>query len=80
MLDKSIRYFRDVYIVAFILENTVDPVQTPHDVASDLGLHYLIVQSDWTPALFAVNREIAGTCTCFRASVLAFTQDFSSRF
>ena len=50
MLGESICHFRgyQVYFVAFILflrkillANTVEPDQTPHDVASDLGLHCL---------------------------------------
>ena len=51
MWDESIRHFRGVivYFVAFILfflweiplANNVDPDQTPHDMASDLGLHCL---------------------------------------
>ena len=51
MLDKSICHFRGVesiYFFTFIqflmensLANTVDPDQTPHYVASNLGLHCL---------------------------------------
>ena len=29
-----------VAFILFLLANNVDPDQTPHDVASDLGLHY----------------------------------------
>ena len=50
MLDESICYFRArrVFFVAsflfgwkILLANNVDPGQTPHNVASDLGLHCL---------------------------------------
>ena len=33
--------WRDVWKSAASLENVVDPNQTPHSAASDLGLHYL---------------------------------------
>ena len=50
MLDESICHFRGVGFILsllvyfwwkFLLANTVDPDQTPHNVASDLGLHCL---------------------------------------
>ena len=50
MLDASICHFRDVgsilsllfqFLQKVPLANTVDPDQTPHNVASDLGLHCL---------------------------------------
>ena len=46
MLDESICHFRGILSFFYSnfdekLGNTVDPDQTPHDVASDLGLHCL---------------------------------------
>ena len=50
MLDKSICYFKGVTLIIWFLfyfltenpvANTADPDQTPHYVASDLGLHCL---------------------------------------
>ena len=50
MLDKSICHFKGVKSIfsllfyfwwKFLLANNVDPYQTPHYVASDLGLHCL---------------------------------------
>ena len=50
MLDESICYFKAcrVFFVApflfgwkILLANNVDPGQTPHNVASDLDLHFL---------------------------------------
>ena len=47
MLDESICHFRGILSFLFyfwwkiLLANTVDPDQTPHYVASDLGLHCL---------------------------------------
>ena len=51
MFDESICHFRGVgYILALsfyyrkvLSANTVDPDQTPHNMASDLGLHCLPV-------------------------------------
>ena len=44
MLDESICHFRGVesiFLWKILLENTVNPDQMPHHVASDLGLHCL---------------------------------------
>ena len=47
MLDESICHNRCVRFIctfySILLANNVDPDQTPHDVASDLGLHCLPV-------------------------------------
>ena len=45
MLDESICHFRGVRSIlslySYSIENNVGPDQTPHDEASDLGLHCL---------------------------------------
>ena len=41
MADKSIYHFRGVGSILLLLSDTVDLDQTPHYVASDLGLHCL---------------------------------------
>ena len=51
MLDESICHFRSagyifprlffLFLMEILLANTVDPDQTPHPVASELGLHCL---------------------------------------
>ena len=46
MLDDSILHFRGVgfilsLLLYILLANSVEPDQTPHRVASDLGLHCL---------------------------------------
>ena len=46
MLDESICHFRDVRSIlcySVLLANSVDPDQMPHNVASDLGLHFLLM-------------------------------------
>ena len=34
------RFYSVFFLLKIVLANNVDPDQTPHDVASDLGLHY----------------------------------------
>ena len=55
-LNRSIPYIRDVWLVFIIImfvefselnTNGVDPDQTSHSVASDLGLHYLTMSFLW---------------------------------
>ena len=43
------RRFYSIFLRKILLANNVDPDQTPHDVASDLGLHCLSVNlfTDW---------------------------------
>ena len=63
-LDRFISYIRGVLLV-FILScfveipelnaNTVDPDQTPHFAASDLGLHCLPVSLLWDARLIWVK-------------------------
>ena len=56
MLDNSSYHFKSVgsilsllfyFLWKLLLANTVDPDQTPHDVASDLGSHYLPIIVLW---------------------------------
>ena len=51
-LDRSISYIKGIWLVFIIIifveisefnANSVDPDQTPRSVASDLGLHYLLM-------------------------------------
>ena len=39
----------------FLLANSVDPDQTPHSVASDLGLHCLPMSQKWTLGLYGLS-------------------------
>ena len=50
VLDRSISYIKGIWLVLFIImfdrnslfdANSVDPDQTPHSTAPDLGLHCL---------------------------------------
>ena len=47
LLDESICHFRDIRSIlcfySILLANSVDPDQMPHNVASDLGLHFLFM-------------------------------------
>ena len=56
MLDKSIYHFRGAgsilsllfyFLWKVLLANSVDPEQMPHHVASDLGLHCLLITFLW---------------------------------
>ena len=56
MVDESICHFRDIRFTLFfysildekiLLANNVDPDQTPHYVASNLGLHCLPLTLLW---------------------------------
>ena len=56
MLDDSICHFRgsdlfcrfySIFLWKILLANNVDPDQTPHYVASDLGLHCLLMTLLW---------------------------------
>ena len=57
-LDKSISYIRGAWLVFIIVReiselnaNSVDPDQTPHSAASDLGLHGLPMSLLWDARL-----------------------------
>ena len=46
-----------IFLRKILLANTVDPDQTPHYVASDLGLHCLPI------SLYGFPGKVLGTCT-----------------
>ena len=64
-LDDSISMIRDVWVVIFLSAcfidipvlnaNSVDPDQTPHCAASDLGIHCLPISNLWDVRLKWVN-------------------------
>ena len=65
-LGRSISYIRGVWLVlllSYFVEiselnaNSVDPYQTPSSVASDLGLHCLLMSLIWDDRLKWVNVE-----------------------
>ena len=67
MLGKSICHFRDVRsillllfytLIKILLANTVDQDQTPHHVASDLGLHCFPMNHDPFTS-FQVKNELS---------------------
>ena len=55
--------FNSIFCWKILLANTVDPYQTPHTMASDLGLHCLPIY------LFRVSRKGQGKTIIDRDSV-----------